>query len=123
MQFGTIAPTLAPIRAGRLRALAVTGAARTPALPEVPTIAEAGLPGYECVLWQALVTPAGTAEGIIARLNREVAAALKDPDVVTAFAEQGIEPQPGTPAALGERIREEIRKWRQLIASAGIREN
>ena len=123
MQFGTIAPTLAYIRAARLRALAVTGAARTPALPAVPTMAESGLPGYQCVLWHALVAPAGTADGIIARLNREVVAALSEPDVVAAFAEQGIEPQPSTPAAPGERIRYEIRKWREVIADAGVREN
>src|SRR5947208_1395709 len=76
MQFGTIPPTLAHIREGKIRALAVTGEARSPALLEVPTIAEAGLPGYESSLWQALVVPAATPPAIVARLNREVTAIL-----------------------------------------------
>jgi tripartite-type tricarboxylate transporter receptor subunit TctC len=121
MQFGTIPPTLTHIRAGNLRALAVTGATRNAALADVPTIAEAGLPGYECVLWQAMVAPAATPAAIITRLNREVTAALNDPDVRTAFAQQGVEPKPGSPEALGMRIRDDVVKWRELITSAGIK--
>src|SRR5262249_9113246 len=79
MQFGTIPPTLTHIRAGKLRALAVTGAARNAALPDVPTIAESGLSGYECTLWQAMVAPARTPAAIVARLNRHATAALQDP--------------------------------------------
>jgi len=90
MQFGTIPPTLAHIRAGKLRALAVTGAVRNPTLPDVPTIAESGLPGYECSLWQAIVAPAATSPAIIARLNREISAVLADPDVRAAFAKHGV---------------------------------
>ena len=122
MQFGTIPPTLAHIREGKIRALAVTGEARSPALPEVPTIAEAGLPGYESSLWQALVVPAATTPAIIARLNREVTAILNDPEVRAALAKQGVEAEPGTPEALGNRIRADLAKWRDVIASAGIRE-
>jgi tripartite-type tricarboxylate transporter receptor subunit TctC len=121
MQFGTIPPPLTHIRAGKLRALAVTGATRNAALPDVPTIAEAGLPGYECVLWQAMVAPAATPAAIITRLNREVTAALDDPDVRAAFAQQGVEPKPGSPEALGMRIRDDMVKWRELITSAGIK--
>src|SRR6266852_2651913 len=123
MQFGTIPPTLTHIRAGKLRALAVTGAARNAALPDVPTIAESGLPGYECTLWQAMVAPAGTPAAIVARLNREVTAVLEDSEVRVAFAKQGVEPEPGPPAALGARIRAELAKWREVISSAGIRAN
>jgi tripartite-type tricarboxylate transporter receptor subunit TctC len=122
MQFGTIPPTLTHIRAGKLRALAVTGAKRNAALPDVPTIAESGLPGYECVLWQAIVAPAGTPAAIVARLNREVIAALSEPEVRAAFAKQGVEPEPGSPEALGIRIRDDVTKWRELITSAGIKE-
>jgi tripartite-type tricarboxylate transporter receptor subunit TctC len=90
-------------------------------LPDVPTIAEAGLPGYESSLWQALVAPAATPPAIIARLNREVTAILNDTDVRAALIKQGVEPEPGTPAALGARIRTDLAKWRDVIASAGIR--
>jgi len=121
MQFGTIPPTLSHIRAGKLRALAVTGAARNPTLPDVPTIAESGLPGYECSLWQAIVAPAGTPAAIVARLNRAIAAGLRDPEVQAAFAKNGVEPEPSSPEALAARIRDDLAKWREVIASAGIR--
>jgi tripartite-type tricarboxylate transporter receptor subunit TctC len=122
MQFGTIPPSLSHIRAGKLRALAVTGAARNPTLPDVPTLAESGLPGYECSLWQAIVAPAATPGVIIARLNREVTVTLNDPEVRAAFAKQGVETEPGTPEALGVRIRDDVKKWREVITSAGIKE-
>jgi tripartite-type tricarboxylate transporter receptor subunit TctC len=120
MQFSTIPPTLAQIRDGKLRALAVTGAARNAALPDVPTIAESGIAGYECSLWQAIVAPAGTPAAIVARLNREVNAALNDPTVRAAFAKQGVEPEGGSPEALATRIRSDVTKWRDVMASAGI---
>jgi tripartite-type tricarboxylate transporter receptor subunit TctC len=121
MQFGTIPPTLVHVRAGKLRALAVTGAARNPALPDIPTIAEAGLPGYESSLWQAIVAPAATPAAIVARLNREVVAVLNDPDVRAAFAKHGVEPEPGTPEVLAGRIRDDVRKWRDVVTGAGIK--
>jgi tripartite-type tricarboxylate transporter receptor subunit TctC len=123
MAFATLPPTLTHIRSGKLRALAVTGAARNPALPDVPTIAESGLPGYECSLWQAIVAPAGTPPSVVERLNREITASLRDADIIAAFAKQGIEPEPGSPAALERRIRDDMTKWRDVIASAGIRAN
>ncbi len=121
MQFGTIPPTLTHIRAGKLRALAVTGAVRNATLPDVPTIAESGLPGYESSLWQAIVAPASTPPAIVARLNREVTAVLDDPEVKEALAKQGVETETGSSAALGARIREDIKKWREVIIGAGIR--
>jgi tripartite-type tricarboxylate transporter receptor subunit TctC len=111
------------VRAGKLRALAVTGAVRNHTLPDVPTIAESGLSGYECSLWQAIVAPAATPPAIIARLNRETTAVLNDPEVRAAFAKHGVEPEPGSPEALGSRIRDDVKKWRDVITSAGIREN
>src|SRR6516225_10190551 len=123
MQFGTIPPTLTHIRAGKLRALAVTGAVRNPTLPDVPTIAESGLPGYECSLWQAIVAPAATSPTIITRLNGEIGAVLADPDVRAAFAKHGVEPQASSAAALGARIHADVQKWHDVITSAGIREN
>jgi tripartite-type tricarboxylate transporter receptor subunit TctC len=120
MQFGTIPPTLTHIRAGKLRALAVTGASRNATLPDIPTIAESGLPGYECTLWQAIVAPAATPVAIVARLNREITVILGDADVRAALAKQGIEPEPSSAEALGARIRDDVKKWREVIVSAGI---
>ncbi len=121
MQFGTIPPTLVHVRAGKLRALAVTGAVRNPTLPDVPTIAESGLPGYEFELWQAIVAPAATPPAIVAKLNREAIAVLNDPEVRAAFAKHGVEAEPGSPEALGARIRDDVKKWREVVTSAGIR--
>jgi tripartite-type tricarboxylate transporter receptor subunit TctC len=122
MQFGTIPPSLANIREGKIRALAVTGETRTATLPEVPTIAESGLAGYESTLWQGFVAPAATPGAIIARLNRETIAALNDPTVKAALTQQGVEPEPGPPEAFGKRIRDDLAKWRDVITSAGIHE-
>ena len=122
MQFGTIPPSIGNIRAGRLRAIGITGAARNAALPDVPTIAESGLPGYESSLWQGYVMPAGTPSAIIAKANREVTAALDDAGVRDALIAQGVEPEPGPPEALGERMRADVAKWHDVIVSAGIHE-
>jgi tripartite-type tricarboxylate transporter receptor subunit TctC len=122
MQFGTIPPSIGNIRDGRLRAIGITGVVRNAALPDVPTIAEAGLPGYESSLWQGYVMPAGTPPAIIAKLNREVTAALNDAAVRAALTEQGVEPEPGLPEALGTRMRADVVKWHDVIVSAGIHE-
>src|SRR5262249_35589151 len=89
IQFGTLAPTLPLTRAGTVRALAATGAKRNATLPDVPTIAESGLPGYESSLWAAIVVPAGTPPAIVTRLNREVIALLGDPEMVGSLGKQG----------------------------------
>jgi tripartite-type tricarboxylate transporter receptor subunit TctC len=124
MQFGTIPPSLSHIRAGKLRALAVTGAVRNHTLPDVPTIAESGLSGYECSLWQAIVAPAATPPAIVARLNRETIAVLNDPEVRAAFAKHGVEPEPGLARSAGRpypRRREEMARGDyQRRASARI---
>lgn len=122
MQFGTIPPSIGNIRDGRLRAIGITGAVRNPTLPDVPTIAESGLPGYESSLWQGYVMPARTPSGIIARANREVTTVLNDAGVRAALIEQGVEPEPGPPAALGDRMRADVAKWHDVIVSAGIHE-
>jgi tripartite-type tricarboxylate transporter receptor subunit TctC len=120
MQFGTIPPTLQLIRQGKLRAIAVTGARRSPALPDVPTIAQSGLPGYEAVLWQAIYAPAGTPAPILTRLNTEVNAALYESEAVEALAKLGVEADPSTPQQLADRIAADIKKWHEVIVSAGI---
>ncbi len=121
IQFGTIPPTLQHIRAGKMRVLAVTGARRNAAVPDIPTVAEAGVAGYEASLWQAIVAPAGTSTVIIGRINRDTRFILADPDTVAAFTRQGVDPQPSTPQELANRIAIDIAKWRDVIAGAGIR--
>jgi len=121
MQFATIAPTLANIRANQLRALAVTGRVRSEALPDVPTMDEAGVKGYEATLWFALTAPAGLPPAIAARLNKETVDILNSAEMKETFAQQGFVPDPGTPDALAGQIRGDIGKWRDVIAKAGIK--
>jgi tripartite-type tricarboxylate transporter receptor subunit TctC len=121
MQFATVAPSIAAIRAGQLRALGVSGAKRASALPDVPTVAEQGLPGYEAVLWMALVMPAATPATIAARMNREVNEILNAADMQETFASHGVEADPGPPEALTTRIRADITKWREVIQRAGVK--
>jgi tripartite-type tricarboxylate transporter receptor subunit TctC len=118
--FGTIAPSLAHIREGKMRALATTGRKRNEMLPDIPTVAESGLPDYEAALWTAIVLPAGAPASIVARLNREVTAAVKSPDVQEALFKQGVETDPGTPEDLAERIRVDLEKWRDIVKKAAI---
>jgi tripartite-type tricarboxylate transporter receptor subunit TctC len=120
MQFSTIAPTLPLIRAGQLRALAVTGEMRTATMPELPTIAESGIPGYDASLWMGIVMPPRTPSAIVARLNRELIAALATEEGKGALLAQGVDAQPSTPEALRARIGADIEKWRGVIAGAGI---
>jgi tripartite-type tricarboxylate transporter receptor subunit TctC len=119
--FGTIAPSLPQIRAGKLRALATTGDKRNGMLPDLPTLAESGLPGYEAGLWTAFVYPAGVSPTIVTRLNGEVNAVMQDPGVVAALAKQGVETDSGTPDMLEARIKSELAKWRGVVEKAGIK--
>jgi tripartite-type tricarboxylate transporter receptor subunit TctC len=121
MQFATIAPSLPNIQAGQLRALVTSGKTRASVLPEVPTAAEAGIAGYEASLWVALVMPPATSPAVIARLNREVNDILNSAEGKEALVAQGLEPEPGPPGAVTERIRTDIEKWRGVVAKAGIK--
>jgi len=120
--FGTIAPSLAHIRNGKMRAFATTGERRNAMLPEVPTMAQAGLPGYESALWTALVLPAGARAAIVERLNRATVAVLNLPDTSEALDKQGVEIETGTPEALALRIRTDAAKWHDVIVGAGLKE-
>ena len=122
LQFATIAPTLPYIRDGRLRALGVTSAARVTSLPDIPTIAESALPGYQASLWLGVLAPARTSPAIVERLNREIVMALAAPDLKAALIAQGFEPAGDTPAAFAARIRSDTEKWRRVIAAADIHE-
>jgi len=121
MAYVTIPPTLALIQQNKVRAIAVTGARRSPALPDVPTVAEAGLSGYEAVLWQALNAPAGTPAPILARLNTETNALLRETKTTAALAKVGVDADPSTPQQLADRIAADIKKWHDVIVSAGIK--
>jgi tripartite-type tricarboxylate transporter receptor subunit TctC len=111
IQFGTLAPTLGQIRANQVRALAVTGTTRVDSLPGVPTLQEAGLNGYDVVLWMAVVMPSASPPAIVAALSRAMRETLAAADVVTALKAQGMQAGSTTPDALRERIRTEIAKW------------
>ena len=121
MQFATVAPTIANIREGKLRALATTGTKRLPVLPDVPTMIEAGVPGYDVSLWMAYAMPAGTPDEIVAKLNAEMRAILTDPEMVENLTRQGFDPDPGPPDAVTRRIQSETEKWRSLVAKTGIK--
>jgi tripartite-type tricarboxylate transporter receptor subunit TctC len=121
MQFATIAPSLPNIRAGQLRALVTSGKTRVAALPEVPTVAESGIAGYEAALWVSLVAPPATPPAILARVNREMNDILASAEGKEALVAQGMEGEPGPPEAVSERIRSDIQKWRDVAAKAGIR--
>jgi tripartite-type tricarboxylate transporter receptor subunit TctC len=121
MQFATIAPSLPNIQAGQLRALATSGKTRVAVLREVPTVAEAGIAGYEAALWVAVVAPAATPTTIIARLNRTLNDVLNSADGTEALMAQGMTAEAGAPEAVTQRIRDDIAKWRDVAAKAGIR--
>jgi tripartite-type tricarboxylate transporter receptor subunit TctC len=111
---------LATLNSGGARALAVASKTRMTALPDVPTTAEAGLPSYEASGWFTMLAPRGTPKPIVARLNQELNAALKDPAVRDRFTEQGAEAVIFTPEELAKFIASEIAKWRDIISKAGI---
>jgi tripartite-type tricarboxylate transporter receptor subunit TctC len=121
LSFNIAAPSLPHIKAGKVRALAVTSASRVPAMPEVPTMIEAGLPGYENSTWSGIGAPAGTPTPIVDRMNRELAAALQQPDVQERFTAEGSIPIGGTPARFRDYLRAEIAKYGKLVRSAGIK--
>ena len=119
--FDPIPTSLPHVRTGKLRALAISTARRSPAIPELATVAEAGVPGYESSLWYGVLLPAGTPDAVVARLHRAINDILKMPDVVERFTGLGAEPLGSTPVAFSKYINDEIAKWRKVIKSAGIR--
>ena len=117
----TMPPALPHIKTGKVRVLAVTSAKRSPALPDVPTVAESGVPGYEAIAWQGLVAPAGTPRPVIARINSEFVKVLKQPDIVAKLNDQGYETVASTPEWFAQYIRSEIAKWTKVIRTAGLK--
>lgn len=113
-------PNLPHIRAGKLKALAVTNARRAPVAPEIPTMAEAGVPAYVSDTWYALLAPAGTPPAVLEQLRSATAAALKNPALREKFVQQGAEPAGGGPAALDELMRADLARWRKVVADARL---
>lgn len=120
LAFGTMLTTLPSVKGGKLRPLGVTGSKRSPVLPRLPTIAEAGVPGYEAVAWYGVLVPAGTPGEIISRLNEEISRILKDPEITRRLSAEGAEFKGGSPQRFAAHIRTEIDKWAKVIERAGI---
>ena len=119
LMFATTSTSLQHIRSGKLRALAVTTVKRSVLAPELPTMIEAGMPGFEVNNWYGLVAPAKVPPEIIATLNRQVRAALDSPDVKDSMVKQGLDPAGGTPEEFGAYIKSELAKWSKVVRTAG----
>lgn len=121
LMFSSVVAILPHIKAGKLRALAVTGAKRLAFMPELPTIAESGLPGYEASSWYGILAPAGTPRDIVMKLNAELAKALEQPEVRNSLLAEGAEPAGGSPERFAAHIRAEMERLGKIIRDAKIR--
>jgi tripartite-type tricarboxylate transporter receptor subunit TctC len=119
--FSSAPPALPHVKTGKLRALAVTSSKRSSVAPELPTIAESGLPGYEVINWYGVLVPAGTQKAIIAKLNAEIVKIMGMGDVTDRLSVVGIEPFPSTPAQFSSFIKEETNKWAKVVKFSGAR--
>ena len=119
--FATAASVIGHVRSQRLRALAVTSAQRSPSLPELPTVAEAALPGFEATTWHGIVVPVKTGEAVVKRINAELNAVLATPETRERLATQGIEPRGGTSAEFAAYLKSEIPKWSKVVRDSGAR--
>jgi tripartite-type tricarboxylate transporter receptor subunit TctC len=119
--FAGVPNALAQVPNGRLKALAVTTAKRIPQLPDVPTMQEAGVAGYEASVWLALLAPAGTPRDIVTKLNAEIGKLLNAPDTKKALFEAGVESTPSTPEAMSAYMNEEMARWGKVVKDAGIK--
>ncbi|MFN7086972.1 MAG: Bug family tripartite tricarboxylate transporter substrate binding protein [Burkholderiales bacterium] len=120
LMFSSAVAMLPQVKAGRLRAIAMTGARRSPAIPDIPTVAEAGVPGYETGSWYGIVVPAGTPKPAIDKLSREVITIVHAPDITGRLNEEAIIAIGGTPEEFGAHIRKELARWAKVIRQAGI---
>ncbi|MGE5139166.1 MAG: tripartite tricarboxylate transporter substrate binding protein [Rudaea sp.] len=121
MYFGTTPSTAPHVRSGKLRALGVTSARRSPIIPDVPTIAESGLPGFEQSAWHGLLAPAGTPQLIIDKLNAEIVRILRLPEITKRLATQGVDVIASSPEEFAAFIRQDVAKYAKLVKTAGIR--
>jgi tripartite-type tricarboxylate transporter receptor subunit TctC len=121
MMFDAVPTMAANARAGKVKALATSGAKRSPVTPDVPTVAEAGVPGYESGIWLGLMAPAGTPRAVLDRLNGEVNRIVNAPDVKEAWAKQGAFPMGMSIEQFDKFLREEIVKWAKAVKASGAR--
>ena len=121
MSFGNIVNVAPLVKEGKLRAFAVTSLKRSAVMPELPTMAESGYPGFEAVPWFGLMAPAGTPPAIIEKLHRETVKVLSQPDVKRKLNELGLDVVGGTPAEFAATIEREIPQWAKVIKGAGIK--
>ena len=121
LMFDNLPPSLPQIKAGKLRALAVTSLTRAPAIPDVPTVAEAGLPGFEASSWFGILAPAGTPPAIVARINAEIAKWLATPEAKEKLAKQGANAAGGTPDDFAKHIATETAKWAKVVKDSGAK--
>jgi tripartite-type tricarboxylate transporter receptor subunit TctC len=121
LMFGTLAAVAPYVKAGKLRGLAVTGPKRTPIFPQLPTVAEAGVPGFEVVAWDGAIAPAGVPKAVLARLNAEMNQALALASVREKLAGLGVEVVGGTPEQFAAHIRKETVKWADVVKRAGVK--
>ncbi len=121
MMFTDTITSLPHVKAGKLKALGIGSGKRSALLPDIPTVAEAGVPGYELTGWLAVFAPAGTPDAVVAKLNGEINRILALPEIQGRLAQQGLEAQTGTPAQLGALVRSDIPKWAKVIKEAGIK--
>lgn len=121
--FATAASAVPQIKAGKIKGIAVTTAKRSALMPNIPTIAESGLPGFDANNWYGLLAPAGTPRPIIMRLNTEVTKVLAMPDVKDFLFNQGLDPAPGTPEQFGAYIKSEMIKWAKVVKASGAKTN
>jgi tripartite-type tricarboxylate transporter receptor subunit TctC len=121
VMFDNLPPSMPHIKSGKLRALAITTTTRYPGLPDLPTMVEAGVPGYDSAAWFGIMAPTGTPGEIVSRINAEVNKILALPDVRARFDQQGAIPAPGTPAEFGAFIQNEITKWGRVVKASGAK--
>ena len=119
--FSSTASAMPHVKSGRLRAVAVTTTARIPALPDIPAVAESGVPGYDVTLWHGLIGPKGLPRAIVDRINDEVAKALKLKETAEQLQNDGVAPAGGTPENFAAQIKKEIEIWRKVVADAGVK--
>lgn len=121
LMFDTMLSAMPHVKGGKLKALAVTSAQRSPAAPELPTVAESGLPGYEAIAWNGLLAPAGTSKAVVARLSAEIKKVLEQPDVRQRIEAQGFTPSASAPEVFGNFMKSEVEKWAKVVQLSGAK--